>query len=157
MVNLDNVSRDDWIVGGLALLLAIDLLFLPWFEASATFGGVSVSASTSATGAPDGWVGVLSMLAALAVVIDLAIERLSPQTTVPAIQNSRTFTRFALAAVAAGLVALKFILHIHFSLFAFGFYAAVVLAVALVYFAMQARHQSGVIPAGTSRPGAPLS
>ncbi len=28
----DALSREDWLVGGLALLLAIDLLFLPWFS-----------------------------------------------------------------------------------------------------------------------------
>ena len=34
-MNLDSFSRDDWILGGVALLLVIDLLFLPWFSVSA--------------------------------------------------------------------------------------------------------------------------
>ena len=33
-MKFDSVSRDDWILAGLALLLIIDLLFLPWFSAS---------------------------------------------------------------------------------------------------------------------------
>src|ERR1700730_9685170 len=95
-VNLDNVSRDDWIVGGLALLLVIDLLFFPWFDISVGAGPFTVSATFTATGTPDGWLGVLGCLAALAVIADLAIERLSPQTQIPAIGGSRTTTRFAL-------------------------------------------------------------
>ena len=33
-MNLEKVSRDDWIVGGLALLLVIALLFFPWISVS---------------------------------------------------------------------------------------------------------------------------
>ena len=31
-MNLENVTREEQIVGGLALLLAIFLLILPWFD-----------------------------------------------------------------------------------------------------------------------------
>lgn len=120
----DAFSREDLIVGGLALLLAIDLLFLPWFSFSIF--------SLSATDGPDGWAGILAVLASLAVLADLAVERLSPQTTLPNLGGSRTTTRARLAVVAAGFVALKFVLHIHFSLFGFGFWVAVVLTAALV-------------------------
>jgi hypothetical protein len=139
-VNLDNVSRDDWIVGGVTLLLVIDLLFFPWFHVSASVGPITVSADSSATGSPDGWLGVLAVLASLAVLVDLAIERLSPDTPVPAISGSRTTTRLVLAALAAFFMALKFLFHIHFSYFGWGFYVAVVLIVALVYFTLQARN-----------------
>jgi hypothetical protein len=152
-VNLDNVTRDDWIVGGLALLLAIALLFFPWFDISVSVGAFSASASYSATGAPDGWLGVLGVLAALAVVADLAIERLSPQTQVPMIGGSRTSTRFVLAAAAAGFVVLKFLFHIHFSYFGWGFYVSVVITAALLYVAMQARAGGPVMP---SRPSGPV-
>ena len=85
-MNVENVSRDDWILGGVGLLLVIDLLFLPWFSISIG----PLTATSAATGAPDGWLGVLAVLAALAVIADLAIERLSPQTHLPAIADSRT-------------------------------------------------------------------
>ncbi len=101
-------SRDDWIVAGVALLLVIDLLFLPWLTASA-FG---FTASLTATDAPSGWLGVLAVLAALAVIADLAIERLSSGTQVPAIGGSRATTRFVLAIAVAVFVALKFFLHV---------------------------------------------
>jgi hypothetical protein len=44
-----------------------------------------------------------------------------------------------LTAVAAVFLALKFVFHIHFSLFDFGFYLAVLLAAALVLLASRAR------------------
>lgn len=135
-MNTDNVSRDDWIIGGVALLLAIDLLFLPWF--TITVG--PVSASSTATG--DGWLGTPAVLFAIALIADLAIERFSPQTQMPSINHSRTHTRFVLAGVTALFVALKFLFHIHFSYFGFGFWAGIVLAAALVYVALQARGAS---------------
>lgn len=140
-MNLEAVSRDDWILGGVALLLVIDLLFLPWFSVS--FGPITVT--STATGDPDGWLGILAVLTAIALIADLAIERLSPQSQLPSINGSRTHTRFVLACVTALFVVLKFLFHIHFSLFGFGFWAAVVLTAALVYFALQARSGASVI------------
>ena len=64
---------------------------------------------------------------------------------VPNIGGSRTQTRWVLALVAAGGVALKFVLHIHFSFFGFAFYAAVVLCVALVLVARRA-NAGGQLP-----------
>jgi hypothetical protein len=144
-MNLNSVTRDDWIMAGLALLLVIDLLFLPWFSISLGFGSVSLSGTDD----PDGWLGILAVLAALAVIVDLGIERLSPQTQIPAIQGSRLTTRLVMAGLAAAFVALKFLFQIHFSIFGFGFYAAVVLAAALVYFSLQARRGA---PFMTTRP-----
>ncbi len=134
-MNVENVSRDDWVLGGIALLLVIDLLLLPWF--SITAGPLSVS--FTATDDPDGWLGILAVLVALALIADLAIERLSPRTTVPALYQGRTYTRFILACLTALFVALKFLFNVHFDLFGFGFWAAVVLTIALVYLALQAR------------------
>ncbi len=141
-MNVDNVSRDDWILGGLALLLIIDLLLLPWFSIS--FG--PLSATFTATGAPDGWPAVLAVLVTIALIVDLAIERFSPRTQLPAIGHSRTNTRFILACIAAGFVLLKFLLHIHFSYFGFGFWAGVVLTIALVYYALQLRNPAARTP-----------
>jgi hypothetical protein len=137
-MNLNNVSRDDWILGGVALLLVIDLLFLPWFSVN----GFTLTATSQF----DGWTAVLSVLFSLALIADLGVERLSPGTALPNIGGSRTQTRFVLACAAAGFVALKFLLHIHFSWFGFGFWAAVVLTIALVYFALQARNADAMTP-----------
>jgi hypothetical protein len=139
-----NISRDDWILGGIALLLAIVLLFLPWFDISVSAGAFSASATFPATDAPDGWLGIFAVLAAVAVIADLGIERLAPHTHVPALRGSRTSTRLILAAAGAGFVALKFLFHIHFSIFGIGFYLAVILAAALVVLASRARQAPAV-------------
>ena len=149
-MSLDNVKRDDYILAGVALLLVVDLLFLPWFDVSV--GPISIT--STATGAPDGWLGVIAVLAALALIADLGIERLLPQTRIPALAGTRTTTRFALAVICALCVALKFLLHVHFSLFGFGFWAAVVLTAGLVVLAVRDRSGAGerVSPAvGLSR------
>jgi uncharacterized membrane protein len=140
-VKFDSVSRDDWILAGLALLLVISLLFLPWFSIS--FG--PFSATLTATDAPDGWLGILAVLAAVALIADLGVERLSPGTALPNIGGSRTQTRFVLACVAALFVALKFLFHIHFSDFGFGFYVAIIVAAALVWVALQTRNGTSVV------------
>lgn len=144
-MKLDNLGRDDWILGGVALALVIDLLFLPWFDVS--IGPISIT--STATGTPDGWLGLLAVLAAMALIADLVIERLSPETALPAVAGSRTTTRFALAVAVAAFVALKFLFHVHFGLFGIGFWAAVVLTVGLVVLANQARTGTPVL---ASRP-----
>jgi MYXO-CTERM domain-containing protein len=140
-VNVGNVSREDWIIGGLSVLLIIDLVFLPWFD-SGVSGPICnvVTCSVTATGDPDGWLGVLAVLALILVLVDLAMDRFSPQTNLPAINGSRTHTRFVLAGAAAVFLGFKFLFNIHFSIFGFGFWAAVVLTIPLVYFTLQARN-----------------
>ncbi|HET9102953.1 MAG TPA: hypothetical protein VFN55_06320 [Solirubrobacteraceae bacterium] len=135
-MNTANITRDDWIIGGVALLLVIDLLFLPWFDISAG----PFSLTLTATDAPSGWAGILAVLLGIALIADLAVERMSPQTTLPALNGSRTETRFALACAVALFVFLKFVFNIHFSDFGFGFWLGVILTAGLVYVALQARH-----------------
>jgi hypothetical protein len=142
-------KRDDWLVIGLALVLAIDLIALPWFSYS--FG--PVTATAAATSAPDGFLGILAFLLALAVGADLVIERSSPQTTLPNIGGSRTVTRWWLTVAAAVLLALKFVFHIHFSYFGFGFWLAVILAAALLYATWRLSKDQAVMPSSTQRPG----
>jgi hypothetical protein len=145
-VNLKAFSRDDWILGGIALLLAIDLLFLPWFSISASFGSFTATESLTATGSLSGWTAIIAALACVAIIVDIAVERLSPGTSVPNMGGSRTQTRWVLALVAVGFVALKFVLHVHFSYFGFAFYAAVVLCVALIAVARRANGAVGYRP-----------
>lgn len=151
-MKFDEVKRDDWLLAGVAFLLAIDLLFLPWFDISVGAGALSISVTSTATGAPDGWLGILALLPALAVIVDLAVEHMSPQTSLPAIGGSRTATRLALSATAALFVALKFLFHIHFGLFGIGFWAAVVLTAALVMAAAAANRGRSLLPTPHTAP-----
>ena len=131
-MSLNDFSRDDWIIGVLALLLAIDLLFLPWFDVSESVFGVTVSVTSTGTGAPDGWLGVLAVVSSIALIADLVIERTSLAAAMPNFGGSRTYTRFILAGLTALFVVLKFLFNIHFDSFGFGFWAAAVLTTALV-------------------------
>lgn len=141
----------------------VDLLLLPWFSSGGgSVSGFSIpSVDLSATDSPDGWLGLLAVLVLLALIADLALERLSPQSQVPAIGGSRPMTRLVLAGVACGLVALKFLFHVHFSYFGFGFWLAVLLVAALLFLAMQARSSTPALrtgpaeTAGTAGGGAP--
>src|ERR1700728_3535787 len=82
----DSIGREEWIFGGLGLLLVIDLLALPWFS----FSIGPFSASLTATDAPDGWLAILAVLAAVVAIADLGVERLSPGTALPSIRGSRS-------------------------------------------------------------------
>jgi hypothetical protein len=142
-MSLDNVSRDQWVVGGLALLLAIDLFFLPWFSVS-VFG---VSFSSTATGDPDSWCGILAAIVVLALIADLALDALSPQTHLPMIGGSRAATRFFLTAVAGAFLLLKFLLQIsHFSSLGFGFWAAAVLVGGLLFVTLRLNQGRSILP-----------
>jgi len=129
-MQLDKLSRDDYIVGGVTLLLLIDLLFLPWISVSVG----PFTASSSGTGSPDGWAGVLAVLVSVALLADLVVERLSPQTTVPNWGGGREATRFRLSVVIAVCLVLKLIFHVSdtFNYAGFGFWVAIVLTVVLV-------------------------
>jgi hypothetical protein len=137
-MDLSRFTRQELILAGVAILLVFDLLFLPWFEVSIGLGALELTASSTGTGAPDGWLGVLAVLASLAIVVDLVVDRMT-EAQLPAVGGSRAMTRLCLAIGAAACVALKFLLNVHFNLFGFGFWAAVVLAAALVVFANRAR------------------
>ncbi len=159
-MNTDHVRRDDLIVGGLALLLVLDLLILAWFSfgGTVTVGSTSVSfgGSLTATDAPDGWLGVLAVISSLLILVDLVIEQVSPQTALPAIGGSRTATRFVLALATALFMGLKFLFHLgHFSNLGFGFWAGAVLVIALVFFALQARNAGAVTAPPAPGPAAP--
>ncbi len=135
---LDKFTREELLLALAALLLAVDLLFLPWFDISVGFGGLTLSVTSTGTDSPDGWLGVLGVLASLALVADLALERLTG-TDLPALSGGRAATRLALAVTAATCVAVKFILNVHFSYFGGGFWGAAGLSVAAVWLASRLR------------------
>ena len=87
----------------------------------------------------------------IALLADLLVERFSPQTTLPMIGGSRAQTRFVLAGATALFVGLKFVFHIHFSLFGFGFWAAVVLTAILLFATIRASQGQSIMPSGSSR------
>jgi hypothetical protein len=154
-VKPENVHRDDWILAGLALLLVLDLLLLAWFSFSASFSlgrtSVTVGGSLTATDSPDGWLGVLAVIAGILLVLDVLVEQVSPQTAVPAIGGSRTATRLVLALAAGLFMALKFLFHLgHFSNLGIGFWVGAVIVIALIYFAFRSRTATLAAPHRTT-------
>jgi hypothetical protein len=121
-------------------------LFLPWFDSTIAFGTFRESATSTATGSPDGWLGVLAVLVALALMAYMALDRLAAGVELPAIGGNPATTRLVLVAAAAGFVGLKFLFHIHFDLFGIGFWGAVVLSAALVAVAVRARDAEPAMP-----------
>lgn len=154
-MKLENVRRDDWLVGGLALLLVLDLLILAWFSfgATVTVGSTSISVggSLTATDAPDGWLGVLAVICAVLLILDVLIEQASPDTAIPAIGGSRTATRLVLALATGLFMGLKFLFHLgHFSNLGIGFWLGAVIVIALIYFAFRARTATLAAPPRTT-------
>jgi hypothetical protein len=150
-MNAGSFSRDDMIGGGLALLLAISLLFFPFHHYSAG----PFSADFSATGSPDSVWGVLALICVIAFIADLALERLSPQTQIPAIGGSRGMTRLVLAGAALALIVLKFIFHT--SNLGWGFFITLIVAIALVVGAVRVNQGQAIIPSGPAGPAGPAA
>ena len=144
-LGLERLSREDWVIIGVAVLLVLDLLVLPWFSfgATITVGSTTLAIGGSASGvdAPDAWLGVLALMATMFLVADLATERLSPATRLPTVASDRITGRYWLACAAAALLAFKFVLHLgRFGELALGFWTAVLLVAGLVVLTRRARH-----------------
>jgi len=122
------LTKIEWIVGGLAAFLVIDLLVFPWVDVS--IGPIDFT--SSGTGAPDGALGVIGMLAALAFAVDLGIQKFASME-LPMLGGSRERTRLIFAAVATGCIWLKFLLHVsHTGDLGYGAWLALVASVGLV-------------------------
>jgi hypothetical protein len=156
-LHLERFSREDWVLAIVGVVLILDLLVLPWFSFGATINvgsaTVSIGGSLTAVDAPDAWLGVLALLACAFLVADLGFERLSPETRVPSIASDRKTTRYVLACVAGGLIALKFLFHIgRFGELALGFWLAVLLVGTLVMLTRRSRAAEGGVPAPAAEP-----
>ena len=117
---------------------------LPWFSfgATITVGSttLSIGGSASAVDAPDALLGVLALMATAFLLADLATERLSPHTRLPTVAGDRITGRYALACTTAGLLVVKFVLHLgRFGELALGFWTALLLVAGLVMLTRRAR------------------
>jgi hypothetical protein len=154
-LGLERLSRDDWTIIAVAGLLVLDLLLLPWFSFGATItvgsATLSIGGSASAVDAPDAFLGVIALMASVFLIADLATERLSPDTRLPTVAGDRITGRYALACTTAGLLVVKFVLHLgRFGELALGFWTALLLVAGLVMLTRRAR-----IAASTSASSAP--
>ena len=92
-LGLERLSREDWMIVGVAGMLVLDLLVLPWFSFGATMtsGRHALDRRFGQRGRrPDAFLGVLALMASAFLVADLATERLSPQTRLPTVAGDRS-------------------------------------------------------------------
>jgi hypothetical protein len=102
-VDFSKLSREDLMVAGGGLLLAIGLLAFPWFSVDGF-----TAAATSSTG---GIWAVLALIVLVLVIIDLLLARWSPATAIPTSQLGREKTRTVAVGVVVVLVFIKLISH----------------------------------------------
>ena len=120
-MDFSKLSREDWMVGGGAIVLIIDILFLAWHSVGPF--------DLSGTDSPGGIWGVLALIVTIAVVVDLALARFSPSTVVPTTQLGRDMTRAAAAGLVLLLVLIKLIDSTSF--LAYGTWVGIILAVVI--------------------------
>jgi hypothetical protein len=122
-VDFSKLSREDLMVAGGGLLLAIGLLAFPWFSVSVA-GFTATAVATSSTG---GIWAVLALIVLVLVIIDLLLARWSPATTIPTTQLGREKTRTVAVGLVVVLVLIKLLSHT--GNYGWGFFVDLVLLV----------------------------
>jgi hypothetical protein len=121
----------DWILGGTALVLVIDLLFFPWHKISIDFGPLgSTSSSRTALQSPNGFWGILAFLVAIAIVAVVIIRRLTT-VKLPDLPISWGDALFYAPIAVLALLLIKLIAET--SYLGFGSYFGILLAAGAVY------------------------
>jgi hypothetical protein len=125
-MDLKNLSLGERIMSLAGILLLIDLLFLPWHRID--LGIISVS--RSGLQSPNGFLGLLAALVAVAIVVRVVISEF---TTIELPQLPVSWERADLmaAAAVAALLLLKLVLETSF--LSVGAWLAIPLAAALLY------------------------
>ncbi len=126
IMDLKNLSLGERIMSLASVLLLFDLLFLPWHRID--LGIVSVS--RSGIQSPNGFLGMLAALVAVAIVVRVIISEFT-SIELPHLPVSWERADLFAAGAVAGLLVLKFVLET--SLLSIGAWLAIPLAGALLY------------------------
>jgi hypothetical protein len=150
LVDLSKMRTPDWILGGCALVLIIDLLFLPWHkydfdlgDLGPLLGGGSHSVKRTAIQSPDSFWGILALLLAIAVLAVVLIRRLST-AKLPELPISWTDATFYATIATLALLLLKLI--IDTDNLGFGSYLGILLAAGAVYGAFATKQADQAAP-----------
>jgi len=138
----------DWILGGCALVLIIDLLFLPWHKIDFDFGpllGSAGSVKRTAVQSPNAFWGWLALLLAIAVLAVVIIRRLTT-VKLPEIPISWADATFYGAIAALAFLVLKLI--VETSSLGYGSYLGILLAAGMVYGGFEARKLDATASSG---------
>jgi len=130
-MDLKKLSLGARIMSLAGVLLLLDVLVLPWHRISIGFGGLgSITASRTGIQSPNGFVGLLIALVALAVVVRVVLSEFT-SVELPALPVSWEQADLIAGAAAAALVLLKLVLET--SYLSVGAWLAVPLAGGLAY------------------------
>lgn len=140
-MDLSKLTKGDRIVVASALLLVLDLLLIPWY--SVTVVGI-VTVTLKGVDSPDSFLGILSLLVALAMGAQVVLSRLT-EVKVPEIGIPWARAHFLGGLAVVIMLALKFVLHT--SYLSIGSYLAILFAIALAVGGFTMQKES--TPAGT--------
>ena len=149
-MDLSKMRTPDWILGGCALVLIIDLLFFPWHKVDLGFDipGVADSVTRKAVQSPNAVWGWLALLVTLAIVAAVIIRKLTttqlPDLPVP-------WPRAIFFGTIAVLVLLLIKLISETDFLAFGAYLAILLGAGMVYGGFLVSKEAETAP-GTAPP-----
>ena len=130
-MDLSKMRQADWILGGCALALVIDLLFFPWHKIDLDFGPLgSSSSSRSGIQSPNSFWGVLALLLAIAIVAVVVMRRLTT-AKLPDLPIAWGDALFYAAIATLVLLFIKLIAETDF--LGFGAYLGLLLSAGAVY------------------------
>jgi len=124
-VDFSKLTREDLMVLVGGVVLVIGLIAFSWYSIGIGIAGLSVD--RAAVQSPYAIWGILALIVAIAIVVDLALARFSPSTQIPTTQYGRDFTRVGACALLLLLLFIKFIAHV--GSFGWGFFVDVILAI----------------------------
>jgi hypothetical protein len=130
-----------------AVLLVLDLFILPWHRIEFGFGVVGATFSRSGVESPNGFLGLLAALIAVAIVARVVVSHFTT-VEMPSLPVSWGRVDLIAAAAAAALLMLKLVLET--SSLAIGAWLAIPLATALLYGGYLRSRETPALP--TDRP-----
>jgi hypothetical protein len=136
----------DWILGGCALVLIIDLLFFPWHKYDFGLSVLGVgSVKRTAIQSPDSFWGILALLLTIAVLAVVIIRRLTT-VKLPELPISWTDATFYGTIAILALLLLKLI--VTTDNLGFGSYLGLLLAAGAVYGGFASKQADQAAPSG---------
>jgi hypothetical protein len=141
-VDFSKMRVPDWILGGCALVLIIDLLFFPWHNIDFGF----VEESRSGVQSPNSFWGILALLLAIAILVVVIIKRLTT-VTLPDLPISWADALFYGAIATLALLLIKLISETEF--LGFGAWFGILLAAGMVYGGFATKQLGDTNPSST--------